>query len=415
MGKMTRRQFLTRVGGCAGYLAASGMFSTLNSGFAWAASSCTNNRKVLVHLFLDGGLDSASLLIPRNVNAYFDKRPNIGIANPIALNANFGLHPALVNVAGMINGGGGAVINKVGYPRPNRSHEESKLIYSRAIRSTGASINTGWAGRFGDTYCVGKNNIASLFSFRGAVEDLRANQFVPTTSGSLQSYGYTNDNVSANDSRFRRYAIRDNRILQPGQNDQQTLVNNSWGVIDNSVATIAQVNSSYTSPITYANDGLSQRFRDAAKLIKHPDANPSVILLSQGGFDTHGDELTSLQNLFTNLDRAVGAFFNDLTNMGRAQDVQLHVYTEFGRNTFENSTEGTDHGHGTCALVLGGTVNAGVHGPAYEENDFANLEFLPSVVDFREILSESIAEHLGVDPTPIFPEAFTRVGLNLIG
>lgn len=413
MKQITRRQFLTRACGCAGYFTAANMFSALNSGIAWAASSCSNNRKVLIHLFLDGGLDSASLLVPRNIQAYMDKRPNIRITNPIAIDANYGLHPALVNVASFVGQNRAAVINKVGYPNPDRSHEESRNIYSRAMRQAGTS-NTGWAGRFGDTYCVGKNNVSSVFSFRGAVKDLQAQQFVATTAGSLSSYGYQNDGASTNDSRFRRMVMQTNRTIDPLANDQQIVVNNAWNVIDNAVATMGTVNSSYTSPVTYANDGLSQRFRDAAKLIKSQE-NPSIILLSQGGFDTHGDELTNLQTLFTNLDRALGSFMADLVNMGRDQDVMIQVFTEFGRNTFENSTRGTDHGHGTCALVLGSGLNGGVHGPLYEEADFASRQFLPNSVDFREILSEAIGEHLGVDPTPIFPEAFARTGISLIG
>ncbi len=411
MCKMTRREFLLKASACAGYYAAYNVLSPLNTGIAWAASSCTNNRKVLVHVFLDGGLDSPSLLVPRNIQSYFDKRPTIQITNPLVIDSRYGLNPALTNTASLLAQGKAAVINKIGYPQPTQSHEDSKNVYSRATRNSGLT-NTGWAGRFGDLYCAGNSNVASVLSFRGQTKDISAQRYVATTLNNLGQYNYTNDS-DTNDSRFRRMVITGNRNYDVLPNSQAAAVNNSWGVVDNAVTTMQAVNTSYTSPIVYPNNGLAQRFRDAAKLIKSNE-NPSVILLSQGGYDTHGDELLNLTNNFTQLDGAIGAFMADLANMGRADDVLVTVFTEFGRNTYENSTNGTDHGEGTMALVYGNNVNGGVHGPEYAESDFASRRYLPGVVDFREILSSAIGTHLGVDPTPLFPEAFARAGLSVI-
>ena len=47
----------------------------------------------------------------------------------------------------------------------------------------------------------------------------------------------------------------------------------------------------------------------------------------------------------------------------RMADVAVVTLTEFGRTARENGNRGTDHGHGSVALVLGGTVAGGrVHG-----------------------------------------------------
>lgn len=415
---LTRRDFLTRASACAGYFAAMKAFGGLHSGYAWAASSCVASRKVLVHIFLDGGLDSASLLIPRNLQSYFDKRqtisypnPGAGNASPLTLDSRYGLHPALTNINNLYQQGKVALVNKVGYPEPTRSHDDSKSVYSRAIRNNGTD-NTGWAGRFGDVYCAGNSNIASVISFRGNAKDISARSFVATTSGSLAAYRYENDGASTNDSIYRRSVIQTNRSVQPINNSQMLAVNTAWGNVDNSVATMAAVNA-LPSGAAYQNDGLSQRLRDTAKLIRS-DENPSIILLSVGGFDTHGNEVTDLSSRFTQINNAIGSFWADLQSMGREQDVVLHMYTEFGRNTFENTTRGTDHGHGTMAMVIGSNINGGVHGPEYTEADFASKPWLDGEVDFREVLSDSIAKHLGVDPAPIFPEAFGRTGISIV-
>ena len=70
------------------------------SGRLLAAPS--DSRFLLV--FLRGGYDAANLLIPVSSSFYYESRPNIAIARPgtdahaaIALDSDWGLHPALQN------------------------------------------------------------------------------------------------------------------------------------------------------------------------------------------------------------------------------------------------------------------------------------------------------------------------------
>ncbi len=424
---ITRRQFLLQSAGCASYFAASHIMSSLNSGIAWAASSCVPSNKVLVHLFLEGGLDSPSLLVPLNSQPYIDLRPTIRITNPLAVDSRYGLHPSLVRIQGLMTSGRCAIINKVGYPKlpDSQSHEVGQAVYSRAMRLPGSNT-TGWAGRFGDAYCGGNTNVASVFNFKGGAKDVSANNFVATSAGALGGYSYSSDSVSLgqNDSRYRRMVISANRAIDPIGNDQQLLVNNSWKRVEQAVPIIQQVAALATNPdpaLAYGNDGLSNRFRDAARLIASNE-NPSIILLSQGGYDTHGDsdptrqQNAQLSNILGALDRAIGAFWADLTRLGRENDVTLQVFTEFGRETKENNSAGTDHGFGTVALVFGssGTINSGVFGPDYVDSDFTNKNrWLPAEVDFREVMWQGFARHMGVDPAPIFPETFAQAGLAI--
>ena len=72
--------------------------------------------------------------------------------------------------------------------------------------------------------------------------------------------------------------------------------------------------------------------------------------------------------------------------------------SEFGRTARENGTRGTDHGHGNVMFVLGGPVRGGKvygrwpglgAGELYEDRDLA------LTTDFRTVLGEAVAEHLG--------------------
>src|SRR5450830_1378169 len=68
-------------------------------GALWAAPA---KQPRLLVVFLRGGYDAPSLLVPTSSDFYYESRPNIAIPRPstelnsaIALDADWGLHPAL--------------------------------------------------------------------------------------------------------------------------------------------------------------------------------------------------------------------------------------------------------------------------------------------------------------------------------
>ena len=93
--------------------------------------------------------------------------------------------------------------------------------------------------------------------------------------------------------------------------------------------------------------------------------------------------------------------------MGVWDDTVIAVITEFGRRNYENGSEGTDHGHAFCELLIGGAVRGGVYGPDLAESDLTS-EYPSYDVDFRAIYKEVLQGHLGADPAPVFPEALER-------
>ena len=82
------------------------------------------------------------------------------------------------------------------------------------------------------------------------------------------------------------------------------------------------------------------------------------------------------------------------------------VMTEFGRTVRENGSGGTDHGHGSGMLVLGGGLRDGVFGDwrglgtkaLYEGRD------VPVTTDFRDLFATVLREHLDFRcPKDFFP------------
>jgi uncharacterized protein (DUF1501 family) len=87
--------------------------------------------------------------------------------------------------------------------------------------------------------------------------------------------------------------------------------------------------------------------------------------------------------------------------------VVVLTMSEFGRTVRENGNRGTDHGHATAMLVLGGPVRGGrVLGrwPGLAPDHLFEGRDLAVTTDFRDLFSEVAARHLGVAPgTRLFP------------
>ena len=88
-------------------------------------------------------------------------------------------------------------------------------------------------------------------------------------------------------------------------------------------------------------------------------------------------------------------------------DVVVLTMSEFGRTVAENGNRGTDHGHATAMLVLGGSVRGGkVYGrwPGLAREQLFEARDLGVTTDFRALFSEVAGRHLGIaQSAALFP------------
>jgi len=121
-----------------------------------------------------------------------------------------------------------------------------------------------------------------------------------------------------------------------------------------------------------------------------------------GGWDHHVNEMGQhaseglLAIRLADYAQALGAFWQDMGD--RMQDVAVVTMSEFGRTAYENGTRGTDHGHANCMFVMGGDVKGGkVYGnwPGLERDQLYENRDLALTTDFRDVLGELVAKHLG--------------------
>jgi uncharacterized protein (DUF1501 family) len=124
-----------------------------------------------------------------------------------------------------------------------------------------------------------------------------------------------------------------------------------------------------------------------------------------GGWDTHEGQAWAFPRLVEKLSSAIAAFYNDMS--AYHQKLTIVVMSEFGRRLKSNKSEGTDHGHGGVAFVLGGKVNGGkMYGEwvGLETDMLDHRVDLQVTTDYRGILTEIIRPQLDANAlATIFP------------
>src|SRR5262249_47407501 len=149
----------------------------------------------------------------------------------------------------------------------------------------------------------------------------------------------------------------------------------------------------------YPRGRFGQSLQQIAQLIKS-DAGVEMAFADIGGWDHHTNELGAgpqqLPGLLREFGASLAAFWKDMGD--RMQDIVLVTMSEFGRTARENGNRGTDHGHANCMFVMGGGVKGGkVHGkwPGLEREQLYEGRDLAVTTDFRDVLGELVARHIG--------------------
>jgi uncharacterized protein (DUF1501 family) len=159
----------------------------------------------------------------------------------------------------------------------------------------------------------------------------------------------------------------------------------------------------------YNDDELSQQLKTVARMIKL-DAGLRVATVDYGGWDTHEYETDGnggyIAELLGNLASGLSNFYLDLDS-GYADRLSVVVISEFGRRLVQNEAYGTDHGHGSVMLALGGGVNGGqVYGtwPGLHNDQLYDHADLAVTTDYRQVMSEMLTNRLGsTDVARVFP------------
>jgi uncharacterized protein (DUF1501 family) len=389
---LSRRSFLAGSGALLGGAA----LTAFRPRVALAADT---GADVFVLVFLRGGLDALSAVVPYRDPLYYDRRPGIAIPaeRVIDLDGQFGLHPVMGPLADVYRAGKLAVVNGAGHTGLSRSHFQAMDLVDRGL-SLDAHTEPGWLARHlarraaptgSDLRAVGHNTKLPL-SLRGATTAVAMN--------SLQGFGLLG--YGAQDRPRAKAALA---ALHPaGAGVAGALSAEALHTLS-VVEKIEQANPLQYQPrngAVYPENGLGFRLAQVAQLIRaEDDLALEVACADAQGFDTHSGMGTwdagFMRELLDGLARALAAFYLDLQD--RMDRICVAVISEFGRQVHENGSGGTDHGSGGCMFVMGGGVRGGVYGswPGLGDASLHGFMGLGITTDFRTVLAEIADKRLG--------------------
>jgi uncharacterized protein (DUF1501 family) len=364
----------------------------------------TAPAKLLV-VFLRGGYDAASLLVPVGSDFYYQARPNIAIPKPtadagasLALTSDWALHPALKDsIYPLFQAGQVAFIPFAGTDDVTRSHFETQdtieLGQGSAQGARHRNYRSGFLNRLAAVLGGDRPSMPIAFTdqlpliFQGDVE-------VP--------------NVALRNTGKPVLDERQSKIITAMYANQRLGKEVAEGF-----ATRDDVARDLIGEMTAANrnavnaKGFELEAQRVALLMKD---KYQLGFIDVGGWDTHVNQGAAsgyLAGRFDELGRGLATFAR---TMGPDWNKTVVVLvSEFGRTFRENGNRGTDHGHGTVFWVLGGGINGGaVVGEQVAlraASLFQNRDY-PVLNEYRTVLGGLFSTMYGLNAaqvTTVFP------------
>jgi uncharacterized protein (DUF1501 family) len=386
------------------------------------------SRRNLVVLYLSGGNDALSTLIPYTDPQYYARRPALAIPAGSVLQIGtdssgrpLGLNPRLTGLHSIFNAGRLAVIQRTGYPNSSRSHFQGTDIWSTA--DPASPQGAGWLGRYLDTLPSPVDPLTAWSTVRETPRTLLARTVGVPSIPNPQQYAFASPNPGPDAELGRQTATR---IASHVPVDQPHLafVNSTAQAAFATLDRVALV-ATYTPSTAYPNNGLGQALRAVAGAMVR-GIGTRVFWVQTGGFDTHAGQNTNIangayNNLMNTVNGALTAFYTDLLNHGLLNDTLLLQFSEFGRRISENGSAGTDHGAAGLMLAMGGGVRGGLYGTAADLRDVPDNSALENngrdvrhETDFRSVYATVIDRWLGADSRAVLGQDF-RGGPGFLG
>jgi uncharacterized protein (DUF1501 family) len=407
----SRREFLAR--GLYGIGVGAGMPWILNytsaalSAQALEGTSVEKHpNRILVVIELSGGNDGLNTVVPFGDAAYYRARPKLAIPDKdvIKIAEGFGFHPSMVGFERLYKDGRLAIVHGCGYEHPSLSHFSSMGFWHTGVPNGGEPL--GWLGRLADrSYDKTKRNlIVNLGNSQSLA--VRSQQHSPL--------------VFDDPARFRREGTDDQKRTLADLSRPRTTSNGTLeflaAMAQNATESsdfVRQASASYRTPVDYGiGGGVGANLQRVAALINAGMPTRLYYVTYAGNsFDTHVQQADLHSRLLMYTADAVRGFMEDIERLGRADDVAVMIFTEFGRRVEENGSLGTDHGTATPMFVVGKGVKGGLHGrhPSLTDLDDGNLKM---TTDFRRVYATMINEWLGYDDTAaILKRKFETLGL----
>jgi uncharacterized protein (DUF1501 family) len=370
--------------------------------FARAVAEGATRRKTLVVVFQRGACDGLNTVVPYGEDAYRKLRPTIALPAPrgasqdaaLDLDGFFGLHPALAPLHPLFRERSLAVVHAVGSPDGTRSHFDAQDFMESGTPGV-KSTDDGFLNR--------------VLQVPGAASPFRGVAISPTLPRALRGPAPAVAMASLASFSLRAPATEGSFEAMYAGAVKDALHGTGRDTFD-AMDLLRRADPARNRPaagVNYPRGAYGEALLQVAQLVK-ADLGLEVAVVETGGWDHHAAEggvQGQIASRLRELGAGLAAFHRDLGS--RMSEVAVVTLTEFGRTARENGNRGTDHGHASVSLVMGGSVDGGkVHGrwPGLSSDKLYEGRDLAVTTDFRDLVGELLARHLGViDLSRVFP------------
>jgi hypothetical protein len=186
------------------------------------------------------------------------------------------------------------------------------------------------------------------------------------------------------------------RVPKPngGSNPSRDFLLNVAESANHAAALVRDAWSRYETPVDYGLVPLDLK-KIAALIEFGMPARLYYTAFRNNAFDTHVFQSDHHGRLLTYVSDAVAGFLKDMERIGRADDVVVLAFSEFGRRVPENANLGTDHGTANLMFLAGQGVKGGHYGKVPSLTELVLGDNLAYTTDFRRVYATAISGWLG--------------------
>jgi uncharacterized protein (DUF1501 family) len=377
---------------------------------AWAlmpqiSSAASSADPRLLVIVLRGALDGLAAVAPLSDPEYANLRAGFELdqRSTLPLDGFFSLNANMPKLHALYEAGDALIIHAVATDYRERSHFDGQDALETGFSKAGA--DTGWLNRaLAALPNSGRAKPVTGLSL-GHTAPLIMQGEAPVLSWAPQVF------AGADDDTVQRllalYEARDPALAK---------------ALSAGAALDTQSGSGRVNKLGNKNEEFMAEVTQSARFLADPEG-PRIAAMSSDGWDTHAAENPvkgRLADLLTALDGGIGALREHLGAVWN--ETVIAIVTEFGRTAAINGTNGTDHGTGGVAFLIGGAVKGGrilADWPGLAAaNLFENRDLKPTLSlngVFKGVLRDHLAINESALAAAVFTERDTRAVDGLIG
>ncbi len=357
-------------------------------------------------LQMAGGNDGLNTVIPFTDPLYHQMRPTLALPDSkvLPLDTRLAFHPNLAPLKNLWETGHLAIVEGVGYPNQSLSHFQAMDIWQTLdLNGNGSEgwlgkLVAGWVDKDGHPFKamdIGVQTAQALQSISASV---------PTLT-SVETYRVYPDPADTDGGNARLQALMKLYNTYPRSAPYAALLDTTALSAQEGSRQLHEAAIAYQPAVTYPAGPFAAGLKVLAEAIVQ-GLGLRVGYVTIGGFDTHANQQATHDALLQTLAEGLSAFYSDLVHHGKADNVVIMTWSEFGRRVEENGSQGTDHGTAAPMFILGNAVNRGIFGepPSLSSLDpNGNLKY---TIDFRSVYATVLDRWLGASSKDVLGGSF---------